>query len=224
MKKLILAIALAFVGHSVTAQTISANRIQVTVGLASPIGKFRDMGHNFEPMGFAKTGVQFGLSYQGSLTKNIGLGATFNHRINQLDLEGIARAAKAGENGGPADPYLSTFLLADFYWKVPVKKVELYTKASVGGAFNQSPKAELKGAGNSLTILPANKFALAYGVAGGARYDFGKMGLGLEIGLVGTSPKFGYDMSAMGGSKDLKIVQPMNAIHVSSIFSYRVSH
>ncbi|WP_162425817.1 outer membrane beta-barrel protein [Pontibacter pudoricolor] len=226
MRKLLLIAALGCLSYTASAQGgEKQSRIMLNIGAASPSGDFGGKNIEGEKDGFAKTGALISAGYAMDLNKNFAFGATLGWRNNPTDIDAIV-AELGGEEAGmtkaEATSWRTTYLTADAYAQLPLEKLNLYAKGSVGYGFSNSSGLDLEGESEwgsyEITQSEAKSNAPVFGLGVGLRYDFGKFGLGAEVGMFSTTPEFEYEYD--GEKETLK--QPMTTVNTTLQLSYRL--
>lgn len=88
MKKIKLTAFVFFFG-AVSYLNAQENRIELTIGAATPLGNFGDTDFDNDEAGFAESGANLSLSYEHRFANNIGAKFLFNYQSHSLDNDAI---------------------------------------------------------------------------------------------------------------------------------------
>lgn len=228
MKKCLLIAAFAGLSLTASAQTDEnkPHRINLNLGIASPSGNFKDTDMESDDAGLAKTGAVISAGYAVDLHENFGIGLTLGWRNNPVDVDKMAEEFGAEEEGLvelEGTSWQTSYIVTDLYAQLPLNQVTLYAKGSVG--FGNSRSAGVSGTFDlgeygtyEFEQTEAKSWSGVYGIAGGVRYDFGRLGLAVEAGVLSTKPEFEVEYDG----ETEKYKQEMNSFNTTIGLSYRL--
>jgi hypothetical protein len=221
MNKLLQAfLILLFVTTAVQAQDAPlAQRINLRIGNAVPIGDFKKdrFEDDYPPM--AKYGLGLQASYARDLKPFLAVGATGGWRRNNFDMDAFVREDDELVLSKTAGSWQTTYTLADVYLQSRPGGLFGYFKGSVGGAYSKSPELRVNTSYGPIHRSSDTAAALAYGLAAGFGVQINDFDLSLEIGTVATQPSFEV-IDAQGNSTRYK--QSMRTASVSVGVGYRL--
>jgi hypothetical protein len=209
MKKLLVLVAAVLVSIGVTAQENKVQRelksfLAFSAGPSFPVGDFASANENNENAGFAKTGVNFNLTYNYKFVKTSGVGVSAFYGFNNIDKKILQNV-----QGLDVDHFKYLGITAG-----PVFSHELGTKASVdfrlmgGVARANSPRMVYQGE----TILTED-WATAFAWNGGidVRMDLTKKSfVVLRTDYFQTKPEFLVDIFNVSAEKGFQKITVLN--------------
>jgi hypothetical protein len=223
MKQLILFIAISLYAFTTWSQektqihpdtlivqdTLKQGRVYVNIGVAFPTGSFKSQFVTVDRINGVKRGGMIVMGYSHDIHRLIALGASMGMRINEVDDEGYLKRFNAqGLNKQTLEDarsglWKTSFLLADLFVQMPFRNIILYSKFSYGLAYTEHPTNYMRYTeqiyahyeGREIEWSAEPVFSVAYGFAGGLRYEIGKFGIGIEAGWFATKPNFNLNFS-----------------------------
>jgi len=144
--------------------------------------------------GYVEHGPVIALSYQATLHKYLGIGATLAHSRNNLNADAVSGSFISATTV-QTETYTLTYLMGDVYGTLPVNKWLFYAKGSLGGILPDLWTMEISNNVGKGTVQSGHKFVPAYAGALGVNYKLGKVNIGLESCLLASRPEFDLEMN-----------------------------
>ncbi len=165
------------------------HHIYLQFGTAVPLANI-DEFVGIRVKGMIKTGYMAKIGYARDIRRHFSLGASFVGSLHRFDSEAIARAA---DGTVEIAPWKSTFLLADAYLKLPLKKLTVYGKGSFGLMFPQTWSLTAVSGQYTGTLRTIESTAVAYGAGLGVSYTLGKFEVGFETDALTSRPELQFE-------------------------------
>ncbi|MEJ8758634.1 hypothetical protein WG947_16595 [Pontibacter sp. H259] len=139
--------------------------------------------------GYVENGLIVAMNYMARLHPYIGIGTTLGHSRNNLNANAVAKAFSSATTV-QTEPYKLTFLMADVYGVLPVKKWQFYGRGSLGSILPDVWEMKIKNDIGSGTVKSGDKFVPAYSGAAGVLYKVDRVAIGFETSLLASEPEF----------------------------------
>lgn len=205
MKKYVLIILCCISSLSVSAQVDSFHKgttMFITGGVSIPGSEFAE-ATGIEVKNYVNKGVYTAFGFKIDAFRHFAVGATGGYTKNSLNIQAIEEATSTEIE---TTPWTSSFLLADFYAQLPVKKWTVYLKGSVGAMFPNNWEFYAKqenSNGSTLdgTTKTAEKIEPAYLTGLGLNYTANRFVIGIESNVLAYKPEFLIDLNGSPGTK-----------------------
>lgn len=204
MIKYLLAFFCSFLSFSVFGQVDSFQKgttVFITGGVSIPGSEFAN-ATGIEVRDYVNRGPFAAIGFKRDIYKHFAVGATGGYSKNELNEVAIAEASSTTIK---TVPWTSSFLVADFYAQLPLRKWTPYLKGSVGATFPNNwefyaeqviDKNKLKG--NTKTTEDVQ---LAYMAGIGLDYTINRFVVGIESNVLAYKPEFEIDLNGSLGSR-----------------------
>ena len=197
MKRILASLYLTFASCLGFSQEInSENQLKLNIGLATPVGEFRETNMKRPGSGFAKTGVLIEAGYTRFVNKNFGVGFDIIHTSNKMNEDALlieARKLDQAINSVSTTSWQSLMALLTLTYRIQIDDSPLhpYMKVSGGLAHSTAPKITYENIYFGQSVRnDANETSAALGIGAGLQYHFNKFALGLESNYIYTRPEF----------------------------------
>ncbi len=176
--------------------------IFVTGGVSIPGSEFAN-ATGIEVRDYVDRGPFAAIGFKRDVYKHFAVGATGGYSKNKLNEVAIAEASSTTIK---TVPWTASFLVADFYAQLPIRRWTPYLKGSVGAVFPNSwefyaEQSHSNGSFLSGTTNTTEDVQLAYMGGLGVSYTATRFVLGIESNLLAYKPEFEIDLNGSPGNR-----------------------
>lgn len=190
------------------------HHVYLHLGTSAPLANI-DEFIGIQAKGMIRNGYMAKISYARDIRKHFSLGATLGRSLNRFDREAIARAANGTVE---IDPWKSTFLLADAHLKLPLRKLTVYGKGSLGLLFPQTWSLTAVSGQYTGTLRTIEATAVAYGAGLGISYALGRFEVGFETDALAARPELQFEHENITVNQRQLIGTHNNTLRLGLIF------
>lgn len=220
--KYYLLVAALFVYSLTNAQDESKNIIQLSGGVALPQGDFASTTSNDGP-GSAKTGIQFGVSWQHSIRGAKGLWYSVQYRGQSFGFD-QSSITNSGYTANSVSNWKTNSIMVGPVYSLQLGNSVFFEPRIMLGYFSaNSPAMTISGSGITATMSSANGTALTNLFGANFRFDAGSaVSLFVNMDYQMAKVKFKIPVSASGSSQTVDANQAMNSLNIAFGIGFRL--